>query len=171
MFVFNQPKKCFDKGNKTIYDLIMMKKLLSISFVFLLMSGNVYAASMISIQDYIKSNSDYLNDPITKTYILKRCAAGYLYAAGITKDKEPKSSELFANAFNKVMIFAGDILISEMKWTAEVAAKSLETDIDNMWKYYEKDGNDSFARTGNYMMGNYIGEDIQFCKGVVESIK
>ena len=40
-----------------------------------------------------------------------------------------------------------------------------------MWMYYEKDGNDSFARTGNYMMGNYIGEDIKFCKDVVESIK
>ena len=148
-----------------------MKKILAIILMLLFSSSTSYSASMISIQDYIKSNSDYLNDPITKTYILKRCAAGYLYAAGITKDKEPKSSELFANAFNKVMIFAGDILISEMKWTAEVAAKSLETDIDNMWKYYEKDGNDSFARTGNYMMGNYIGEDIKFCKDVVESIK
>jgi|TARA_B100002003_G_C14030209_1_gene496647 hypothetical protein len=58
-----------------------------------------------------------------------------------------------------------------MNWTPEVASKSLETDIDNMWKYYEEDGNDSFARTGNYAMDNYIFEDIKFCKGVVESIQ
>ena len=126
---------------------------------------------MISINEYIKSNSEYLNDPITKTYVLKRCAAAYLFGAGITKDKSIETSNALAKASNTVMLFAGDVLISEMKWSAEVAAESLKTDIDNMFKYYEKDGNDSFARTGNYMMGNYIGEDIQFCKGVVESIQ
>ena len=147
-----------------------MKKLLTIIVLGLLWCNVSNSASMISIQEYVKSNSDYLNDPITKTYVLKRCGAAYLYAASITKDKSPETSQALANASNKVMIFAGEILIAEMNWTAEVASKSLKTDIDNMLKYYEKDGNDSFARTGNYMMGNYIGDDIKFCKGVVESI-
>ena len=148
-----------------------MKKLLAIVVLSLLWSNVANAKSMISIQEYVKSNSDYIDGPITRTYVLKRCAAAYLYAAGITKDKSPETSDKLANASNKVMLLAGDILIAEMKWTSEVVAKSLTTDIDNMWKYYEKDGNDSFARTGNYMMGNYIGEDIKFCKGVVESIQ
>jgi hypothetical protein len=148
-----------------------MKKLSTLIILSFFWFSTTYAASMISIKEYIKSNSEYLNDPITRTYVLKRCASAYLYGAGITKDKSIDTSNALANASNKVMIFAGDILISEMKWTAEVAAESLRTDIDNMFKYYEKDGNDSFARTGNYMMGNYIGEDLQFCKGVVESIQ
>jgi len=148
-----------------------MKNILAILVVSLFWSSSLNAASMISINEYIKSNSEYLNDPITKTYVLKRCAAAYLFGAGITKDKSIETSNALAKASNTVMLFAGDVLISEMKWSAEVAAESLKTDIDNMFKYYEKDGNDSFARTGNYMMGNYIGEDIQFCKGVVESIQ
>ena len=78
---------------------------------------------------------------------------------------------MIANASKKVMVFAGDILINELQWTAEVAAKSLETDIDNMWEYYEKDGNKSFARSGNYISGNYIGQDIKFCEKVVKKIK
>ena len=126
---------------------------------------------MISIQEYIKNNSNYLNDTTTKTYVLKRCAASYLYYAGITKDNFPKKSQLIANASRKIMIFTGDILINELQWTAEVAAKSLETDIDNMWEYYEKDGNESFARSGNYILGNYIGQDIKFCEEVVKKIK
>jgi len=148
-----------------------MKNILAILVVSLFWSSSLNAASVISINEYIKSNSEYLNDPITKTYVLKRCAAAYLFGAGITKDKSIETSNALAKASNTVMLFAGDVLISEMKWSAEVAAESLKTDIDNMFKYYEKDGNDSFARTGNYMMGNYIGEDIQFCKGVVESIQ
>lgn len=148
-----------------------MKKLLFIIFVSLLMSVNANSASMISIQEYIKNNSNYLNDTTTKTYVLKRCAASYLYYAGITKDNFPKKSQLIANASKKIMIFTGDILINELQWTAEVAAKSLETDIDNMWEYYEKDGNESFARTGNYILGNYIGQDIKFCEEVVKEIK
>ena len=148
-----------------------MKKLLFIIFVSLLMSVNANSASMISIQEYIKNNSNYLNDTTTKTYVLKRCAASYLYYAGITKDNFPKKSQLIANASKKIMIFTGDILINELQWTAEVAAKSLETDIDNMWEYYEKDGNESFARNGNYILGNYIGQDIKFCEEVVKEIK
>ena len=147
-----------------------MKKLLII-LVMLSWCSVSNSASMISIQEFLKSNSDYPNDPITKTYVLKRCSAAYIYFAGITKDKFPETSEEYANAAKKVMIFAGEILIAEMNWTPEVASKSLETDIDNMWKYYEEDGNDSFARTGNYAMDNYIFEDIKFCKGVVESIQ
>ena len=150
---------------------LMIKKLLSIIALGLLLSGNANSASMISIQKYIKNNSGYLNDTTTKTYVLKRCAASYLYYAGITKDNFPKKSQLIANDYKKVLIFTGDILIDEMQWTAEVTAMSLNTDIGNMWKYYEKDGNDSFARTGDYIVGNYIGEDILFCKEVVKNIK
>ena len=57
-----------------------------------------------------------------------------------------------------------------MNWTEEVTAKSLKTDIDNMMKYLEKDGNESFAKTGQYMMNNYIGGDLKICKGIVEAI-
>ena len=40
-----------------------------------------------------------------------------------------------------------------------------------MLNFYEKDGNESFAKDGTYIMNNYIGNDVKFCKGIVESIK
>ena len=133
---------------------------------------NVSAAqSMISLKKYVIDNSQYVKDPITLTYVLKRCGAAYLYAAAITKDKDKETAKTLAQAYQEVTMFAAQVLMKEMNWSEEVATKSLFTDIENMLNYYEKDGNDSFARTGTYMMNNYIAEDIIFCNGVLESIK
>ena len=60
--------------------------------------------------------------------------------------------------------------MKEMGWSEKVASKSLFTDVENMGENYAKDGNDSFAKTGKYMQGNYIGQDLKICKGVTESI-
>ena len=32
------------------------------------------------------------------------------------------------------------------------------------------DGDESYTRTGTYMMNNYIGEDAAYCKGFTELI-
>ena len=147
-----------------------MKKLLAIVVLGLFWSSNVYSDSMISIKKYIQENNNYASDPVTLAYVLKRCSSAYLYAASITKDKDPNTAENLLKAFRVTFNFGAEILMKQMKWTEDVAAKSLKTDIDNMLKYYEKDGNDSFAKTGNYMMNNYIGEDLKICKGIVEAI-
>ena len=98
---------------------------------------------MISLKQYVKDNSNYAEDPIVQTYVLKRCSAVYIYAAAITKDKDKNMAAAFVNAYQKVSIFAGEVLMHQMNWSEEVAGKSLITDMDKMVKYYEKDGNDS----------------------------
>tara|TARA_B100001175_G_C18952889_1_gene376863 strand:- start:22 stop:468 length:447 start_codon:yes stop_codon:yes gene_type:complete len=148
-----------------------MKKLLGILFLGLLLSGNVYGQSMISLKKYANENKSDLEDPIVQTYILKRCGAAYLYAASITKSKDQATADSLIKAYDKVAVFAGRILMSTMNWTAETAAESLEKDMDNMLKFYDQDGSNSFARTGVYMMDNYIGDDLKYCKGIVEAIK
>ena len=147
-----------------------MKKILEIIFLVFLWCNVSNSASMISLQEYVKSNSDYLNDPITKIYVLKRCAASYLYAAEATKESSPETSQELAKAYNKAIGSANKISITEMKLTKEVALKSLKIDIDNMIKYYKIDGKDFFIRTGYKLLQNYIGEDLLFCKGVVEKL-
>jgi len=148
-----------------------MKKLLGIIVVSLLLSGNVYGQSMISLKKYANENKSNLEDHIVQTYILKRCGAAYLYAASITKSKDQATADSLIKAYDKVAVFAGRILMSKMNWTAETAAESLEKDMDNMLKFYDQDGSNSFARTGVYMMDNYIGDDLKYCKGIVEAIK
>ena len=148
-----------------------MKKLLGIVVLSLLLCNISFAQSMISLKKYANENKSDLEDPIVQTYILKRCGAAYLYAASITKSKDQATADSLIKAYDKVAVFAGRILMSKMNWTAEVAAESLEKDMDNMLKYYDQDGSNSFAKTGVYMMDNYIGEDIKYCKAIVEAIQ
>ncbi|AEA81455.1 hypothetical protein SAR11G3_00980 [Candidatus Pelagibacter sp. IMCC9063] len=146
-----------------------MKKLFSLIVVLgLLLGGNAYSQSMIALKKYIQENDNYASDPITFTYVLKRCSAAYIYATSITKDSS--NPENLLKAFRITFNFAAKILMKKMNWTEEVTAKSLKTDIDNMMKYLEKDGNESFAKTGIYMMNNYIGGDLKICNGIVRAI-
>jgi hypothetical protein len=145
-----------------------MKKLLSILLLFF--SVNLYADSMISIEQYVNDKGNNPKDPIVQTYVLKRCASAYLYTASITTRDKVMVDNL-TEAYKKVAIRAAEILMQKLNWTEEVAGKSIKTDITNMLNFYEKDGNESFAKDGTYIMNNYIGNDVKFCKGIVESIK
>jgi hypothetical protein len=145
-----------------------MKKLLFVLVLFF--SVNLYADSMISIEQYVNDKGNNLKDPIVQTYVLKRCASAYLYTASITTRDKVMVDNL-TEAYKKVAIRAAEILMQKLNWTEEVAGKSIKTDITNMLNFYEKDGNESFAKDGTYIMNNYIGNDVKFCKGIVESIK
>ena len=146
-----------------------VKKTLSIIFLNLIWCNVSSSASMVSIQEYVKSNPDYLKDPIKKTYVLKRCAAAYIYVSVTTQDNNPKKKESYAIASDKVMKIADEILINEMNWTPEKAAESIVTDIDNNLESYIKDGKDFFSDAGENNKSNYIDQDIQFCKSVVKN--
>ena len=145
-----------------------MKKLLSVLVLFFI--TNLYADSMISIEQYVNDKGNNSKDPIVQTYVLKRCASAYLYTASITTRDKVMVDNL-TEAYKKVAIRAAEILMQKLNWTEEVAGKSIKTDITNMLNFYEKDGNESFAKDGTYIMNNYIGNDVKFCKGIVESIK
>ena len=55
-----------------------------------MLSENVFANSMKPLKNYIDENTKYYDDPVTLSYIFKRCASVYFFASGITYDKEPK---------------------------------------------------------------------------------
>ena len=105
-----------------------MRKVWGILIVGLLWCNVSAAQSMIPLKKYVIDNSQYVEDPITLTYVLKRCGAAYLYAATITKDKDQKISEQFTKAYGKVTMFAGQVLMEGMNWSEEVASKSIHTD-------------------------------------------
>ena len=146
-----------------------IKKTLSIIVLNLIWCNVSSSASMISIQEYVKSNPDYSKDPIKKIHILKRCAAAYIYVSVTTQDNNSKKKESYAIASDKVMKIADEILINEMNWTPEKAAESIVTDIDNNLESYIKDGKDFFSDAGENNKSNYIDQDIQFCKSVVKN--
>lgn len=148
-----------------------MKKLLGILIVSLFLTSNGFAQSMISINKFIEKNSGDSKDVIVQTYVVKRCTAAYLYMVTITKDRDAKTAETFRRAYDELFQFAAQLLMKELNLDVDTAGENVLTDVDNMMKYYIKDGQDSFARTGTYVMDNYIGDDLRFCKELMNRLK
>ncbi|MDC3397731.1 hypothetical protein OAW70_01340 [Candidatus Pelagibacter ubique] len=141
----------------------MIKKLLGILVLCSLIGGNVQAQSLISINKYLKDNINSLEDPITLTYLMNRCSAAYIFASVVTNKTMPDSADKFTEAANKVYLFSIEILIRDLKYEYKVADSKTKKEIDAMFNYYQKDGEDIYARTGKYMENSYIGEDLQQC--------
>ena len=53
----------------------------------------------------------------------------------------------------------------------KTAADKVTEDVDGMMQYYIKDGQDYFLRTRSYIMDNYIGDDLRFCKKLMKKNK
>ena len=149
---------------------LIMKKLLGILIVSLFLSSNGFAQSMISINEFIEKNSEGSKDVIVQTYVVKRCTAAYLYMMTITKDTDAKAAESFRIAYDKLFQFAAQLLMKNLNLDVDAAGNNVLIDVDNMMKYYIEDGQDSFARTGTYVMDNYIGDDLRFCKKLMNRL-
>ena len=130
-----------------------------------------FTQSMIPLSQYLEENSGYSKDPITVSYIAKRCAAAYLYASTISLEDKKKTKQSLINSYQILFEFAANVLISKMNWNVQDAGEDVVNDVDKMMQYYIKDGKDFFTRTGTYTINNYIGNDLRFCKKLVEKIK
>lgn len=148
-----------------------MKKLLSILVLGLLLSENSYARSMISISEYIQKNPKNSKDPITQVYITKRCSAVNLYMFTLTQDKDPKTAESFVKVYEHLFNLSAKILVKYTNLDLKTATNKVTTDLDGIMEYYIKDGQDYFVRTRSYIIDNYIGDDLRYCKKLMKRIK
>ena len=100
---------------------------------------------------------------------MNRCSAAYVFASIITDKKMPETADKFTKAATDNYQFSVQVLIKELNYDFYKADKKTKQEIDTMLKYYQKDGEDFYARTGKYMENNYIGEDIQSCNFLYQS--
>ena len=145
-----------------------MKKLLFTLLVTLVLSGGAFAQTMVSINDYMKKNSQWISDPLSVAYVFKRCGAVYIYASALTDKKD--QIKAFENASNIALKFANDVLVQEKKMSSSKAKEIVFGALDKIILNYKEDGDSSYAATGEYTINNYIGQDLRLCKGLVESI-
>ena len=89
----------------------------------------------------------------------------------LTEVRDPKTAENYVKAYEDLFFSAAKILVKFGNLDLETASNEVSKDLDSMMKYYIKDGEDYFIRTGTHVMDNYIGDDLRFCKKVMESRK
>ena len=116
----------------------------------------------------MKKNTNWIKDPISISYVFKRCGAVYIYASALTDVK--KQIKAFEKASNSSLKFAHDVLVEEKNMSSSKATDIVFGSMDEIMLNYKNDGNKSYAATGEYTSNNYIGKDLSTCKGLVESI-
>jgi hypothetical protein len=145
-----------------------MKRFFIILFVGIFWCQFSFAKSMLSINEYVSNNSKWAKDPISIAYVFKRCGAVYLYASALTSNKD--QIKAFNRASNSSLQFAHQVLVKKKKMSSSKATDIVFGALDKILLNYKNDGEDSYAATGEYTIGNYIGKDLQICKGLVKSI-
>ena len=119
---------------------------------------------MVSIQEYINNRPKL--DIISTSYVLTRCAAVYLYAGGVTKKSDSSTSKKFFSAYENFALKAAEILTKKGKFSENEASNNVMRNLSLMSKNYSKDGNENYARSGNYIMDSYIAADIKQCNNI-----
>ena len=148
-----------------------MKKLFSTILVICsLLSGNVQSMEMTSIEKYLSDKKP--DDHNATIYSAIRCSALNTYFWSIILSSNgSKDANKFYDIAEKFALEASKlhskILSSEFKKSAKMVISTR----DKILKNYIKDGEDYFIRTGTHVMDNYIGDDLRFCKKVMESRK
>ena len=149
-----------------------MKKLFSTILVLgLLLSGNAYAESLKPLSEYVEENQDNSDDPAFMFYITTRCAANYNYGATLLLKQELKTqSKNFQDISVKLQFVAVKLLINKSGYTNDDAVKAVLKQVDTLYDKYFKDGNEHYSKTGTYINGSYIENDLSICKQLKQTI-
>ena len=139
-----------------------MKKLLGILVLSLLLSGNAYAKEMLSIEEYYKQHKK--TEPATLTYLGSRCSALFLLNSDLLKKTDKEISDIYMRASSDTSFFAGEVLRTEFGHTEEEAIKNSFGNMLKMKALYEKDAQDNYVRTGQYILGSYMEKDGIHCQ-------
>jgi hypothetical protein len=141
-----------------------VKKLVGIVILGLLLSGNAFGQSMVSLKTYVEKNK---NDENYLDYIFYRCSAAYTYAGRSTKDKQIQNEIILVAS--SIHIYRAKVLMKTMGLTIDSAFKRVDDHITLIHQLYINDGYEYHAKTGDYL-APYIKEDLLVCRELLEPV-
>jgi hypothetical protein len=146
-----------------------MKKLLGIVFLGLLLSGNAMSANLKPLTQYLEDNQDTINDPTVTSYLLTRCGAFYTFVAAITFKKNSELSDTFQKYSTKLLTYNALHMMKKFNLNEDEAFKSTNDAHKMMSKYYKEDGQEFFAKTGEYLSGTPLQGDLDVCSTIIKN--
>ena len=146
-----------------------MKKLSVILVLCLMWSVNAMSANLKPLTQYLEDNQDTINDPTVKSYLLTRCGAFYTFVAAITFEKNKELSDTFQKYSTKLLTYNSLYLMQEFNRNEDEAFKSTSDAHKMMSKYYKEDGQEFFAKTGEYISGTPLQGDLDVCSTIIKN--
>ena len=138
-----------------------------IIFFYLITFNNILKADIsISLKDYLKSQN--IEKTSTQIYLLNRCSALYTYVSAIILKTDSSNSKKFIEIANSLLFKSIELRIIDNEQKLENARDKAETERENLFKSYTKDGTKNWDKNNSYFKGSYISEDISICEKLVK---
>tara|TARA_B110001454_G_C12506930_1_gene345114 strand:- start:167 stop:616 length:450 start_codon:yes stop_codon:yes gene_type:complete len=148
-----------------------MKKLLGIMVLGLLFCGSANSESLKPLSEYVEENQDNSDDPAFMFYITTRCASNYSFGATLFLNKGLEvESKNFQDISVKLKVVATKLLTNKSGYTNDEAVKAVLENTEDIYDRYIKDGKEHYSKTGSYINGSYIEDDLSICKKLNETI-
>ena len=140
-----------------------MRNLLAFVLLSLLLGGNAMSANLKPLKQYVEDNKNSMNDPTVLSYLLTRCGAFYTFASAITYEKNRELADTLQKDSVKLLSLNARLMMTKFDRTAEEAFKSTDDVHKRMSKLYKEDGQEFFAKTGEYLSGTPLKGDLDIC--------
>lgn len=135
-------------------------KILKFLFIFFFIyaySSKVFAYNMISLDEFFKKHSP--TDKVAQVYAFERCSALFSYYSSLVNVKDKMQYTIMAVELNQK---AAELHSKVYKKNINDSEKKILENVDQIFKFYEKDGNTIFIKSGT-KFGDYISLDANFC--------
>jgi len=70
----------------------------------------------------------------------------------------------------KLKVVATKLLTNKSGYTNDEAVKAVLENTEDIYDRYIKDGKEHYSKTGSYINGSYIEDDLSICKKLNETI-
>lgn len=143
-------------------------RFLYVMFFSLILTNASFSQSMLPLKNYMSQNKNNLKDPAVLLYLTERCSALNLYISLIlnTRSGNNDVAENAKNISKTFSLMAFNILVKEFNKTNLQAEKMVQESLDEKTKFYLNDGKNHQTRTGSYIEGSYMQDDMSLCSGI-----
>jgi len=135
-------------------------KILKFLFIFFFIyaySNKAFAYNMVSLDEFFKKHSP--TDKVAQVYAFERCSALFSYLSSLVNEKDKMQYFTMAVELNQKAV---DLHSKVYKKNIKDSEKKVLENVDQIFKFYEKDSNTIFLKSGT-KFGDYISLDINFC--------
>ena len=129
------------------------------------------SANLKPLTQYAEENKNSMNDPTVLSYLLTRCGAFYTFVSAITYEKNRELADTLQKNSVKLLSLNAQLMMTKFDRTAEEAFKSTDDVHKRMSKFYKEDGQEFFAKTGEYISGTPLKGDLDICSELLNMVQ
>ena len=137
--------------------------------MFLMICNVAKALSLMPLREVVEKNANSNTDPAFQVYVFNRCAGAHEFSAKIFLKANRKDMAMqFTKLSSKFSAMAGVLLVNKLNYSKDDALKKVKESLKEMGSLYAEDGKENYLKTGSYLEGSYILDDVKVCSLILK---